>query len=184
MVTRDFSNHAINKIFFNNKKCNYMKSDYEQKKQARIQRYKDLAAKNEAASENQFKRSSEMANAIPLGQPILIGHHSEKAGRRYRDKIHDLMGKSVASEEKAKYYEGRAASAEAYTAISSDDPKAVEKLKAKLAELESLQEFMKGVNKIIRNRKFSDEDKIVRMMKSLSIREEYAKQLLHPDCFN
>jgi hypothetical protein len=160
-----------------------MKSNYEEKKQARIEGYRKQAAKNEKASGEQFNKASEMASIIPFGQPILIGHHSEEKDRRYRDRINQTMRKSVESAKKAEYYEDKASAAESNTSISSDDPNAIEKLKTKLQDLESLQSLMKAVNKIVRNRKLSDEDKINKMI-ALPMKEAYAKELLQPDCFN
>ena len=48
-----------------------------------------------------------MASAIPFGQPILVGHHSEGRDRRYRDRIHNTFGKAFATMDKADYYEER-----------------------------------------------------------------------------
>ncbi len=87
-----------------------------------------------------------MAGAIPFGQPILVGHHSEKRDRNYRERIHNKFGKAFELNDKAKYWENRAAAAESGNAISSDDPKAIEKLKAKLEDLERSQASMKAIN--------------------------------------
>ena len=47
-----------------------------------------------------------------MGQPILVGHHSEKGDRRYREKIHNTFGKSFEKKDKAKYYADKAESIE------------------------------------------------------------------------
>jgi hypothetical protein len=88
-----------------------------------------------------------MAGAIPFGQPILVGHHSEKRDRNYRERIHNKFGKAFELNDKAKYWENRAGAAESGNAISSDDPKALEKLKAKLEDIEQSQAAMKAINK-------------------------------------
>jgi hypothetical protein len=59
-----------------------------------------------------------------MGQPILVGHHSEQRDRRFRRRLWDLMGKSVAANDKAKYYEEKAEAIESNQSISSDDPDA------------------------------------------------------------
>ena len=56
------------------------------------------------------------------------------------------MEQSIAASEKADYYEHKAQAAARNTAISSDDPAALEKLQAKLAQLQENQAFMKKVN--------------------------------------
>jgi hypothetical protein len=87
-----------------------------------------------------------MASAIPFGQPILVGHHSEQRDRNYRAKIHNKFGKAFELDDKAKHYESRAASAECNHAISSDDPEALVKLQEKIDAAKADQEEMKAIN--------------------------------------
>lgn len=74
----------------------------------RAERYEARADAAKAESMASYRRSHEMMDAIPLGQPILIGHHSEKRDRNYRDRAWNLMGASVAADKKAKHYTNRA----------------------------------------------------------------------------
>lgn len=55
-----------------------------------------------------------IADHIPFGQPILIGHHSEKRARRDAEKIQNGMRKTVKLWETSKYWTGRAAGALAH----------------------------------------------------------------------
>lgn len=157
-----------------------MKSNYEERKSRRIERFKELAAKNEAKSDQEFKRASEMASIIPLGQPILVGHHSEKKDRNYRNRIDNVARQGVASGRKAEYYEEKARAAENNTAISSDDPEALAKLKDKLDAMQALQELMKATNKIVKNKKLSHEDKVASIVE-LGVKEVHAANLLQSD---
>lgn len=52
-----------------------------------------------------------IAGGIPLGQPILVGHHSERHARRDAEKIENGMRRAVKMWETAKYWESRAAGA-------------------------------------------------------------------------
>lgn len=52
-----------------------------------------------------------IADHIPLGQPILIGHHSEKHARRDAEKIDNGMRRAVKMWETSKYWQERAAGA-------------------------------------------------------------------------
>jgi len=160
-----------------------MKNDFESRKEKRISRYKELAEKNEDLSTQQFKRASEMASVIPFGQPILVGHHSEKRDRNYRAKINGLQDKAMASSNKAQYYAEKAAIAESNTSISSDDPQAIEKLTEKLEAMQQLQELMKAANKIIKNEKLSEAQKIEKLA-AHNIKEKYAIELIKPDYCN
>lgn len=116
-------------------------NDYEQKKQDRIDRYRERAENAHAQSEAYFNQSENMASPIPFGQPI----HGA-SDRRYREKIGRKMDQSLAASKKADYYEAKAEAAERNTAISSDDPDAIDKLTKKLESLQARQTFMKNVN--------------------------------------
>jgi hypothetical protein len=158
------------------------KRDYEERKQARIDRYKELASKNEKLALDLHEQAHKMAEAIPFGQPIMIGHHSEKSDRNYRNKIHNKFGKAFETLDKSKYYEEKANAAENNNAISSDDPDAIQKLKIKIENAEKFQTLMKKVNKIIRDKKLSREQKIEEIIKC-GLPENIALKLFEPDCF-
>jgi hypothetical protein len=64
--------------------------------------------------------------------------------------------------------------------ISSDDPKASEKLRTKLAELEQFQEFMKKVNTIIK-RESTTEGRIKDLLPISNNEVSLARNLLEPD---
>ena len=64
--------------------------------------------------------------------------------------------------------------------ISSTDPEALAKLKEKLATLESSHETMKEANKIIKNKKLSEAEKIAALV-AMKFTEKQAKEILQPD---
>lgn len=93
-----------------------------------------------------------------MGEPIKVGHHSEKRHRRALKRSNENMFKSVAAGRKAKRLDARADAAERNAAISSDDPRALERLRAKLARLEAEREEIKRKNRLARQGKLPDED--------------------------
>jgi hypothetical protein len=121
-------------------------NDYEAKRKARIDRLRARAGSTRQTSEALFNESHRMADAIPFGQPILVGHHSEGRDRRYRSRMAGKMDKACAASKRADRLEQRATAAENNHAISSDDPEAVVKLKEKIADMEAEQRRMKAVN--------------------------------------
>jgi len=129
------------------------REDYQERKEARIDRYEQRAANAQAESDSAYKAAHEIMRHIPPGQPILVGHHSERRHRRDLEKIDRQMHKSFEADERAAYYADRAASAASNTAISSDDPDAVEKLEEKLAALQAQQERDKAMNAYYRKYK-------------------------------
>lgn len=152
-----------------------MKHNYQNRKTKRIENAKKQAEKNQQLSTDLYNQASAMASVIPFGQPILIGHHSEKGDRNYREKIHNKFGKSFEAEEKAKYYEQKAETIENNDAISSDDPDALQKLKEKLESLQRNQEFMKAANNCIRKK---DKDAFLKLPHAT---EEMWVQITTPD---
>ena len=87
---------------------------------------------------------------IPLGQPILVGHHSEKRHRKDLTRIDEHLAKAKEHHDKAEYFRRRAAAAESNRAIFSDDPDATEKLVDKIERLKQRQGAMKRANQLIR----------------------------------
>ena len=122
---------------------------YELQQEARRERLAVAAEKARAEARAAFDGANAMADIIPMGQPILVGHHSEKRDRRYRERITGKMRKGVELSRKADELE-RCAERVGTAGISSDDPNAIAKLRAELASLESAQERMKRANRFAR----------------------------------
>ncbi|KJZ17910.1 DUF3560 domain-containing protein [Loktanella sp. S4079] len=126
-------------------------NSYEQKQARRKQRLLDAAKKQDAKAQAAYNASdmSENATGIPFGQPILVGHHSERRHRKAIERAHRAMDRCVSHSKRAEDLRTKA-DAVGQGGISSDDPEAIEKLKARVADLELSQENMKAANKIIR----------------------------------
>ena len=101
-----------------------MRSNYEEKRANRLERYERLASKFSQESDIRYQRFKSLLSVIPMGQPILVGHHSEKGHRSLLKKADNNMRKSVEADDKSKYYADRAETVENNHAISSDDPNA------------------------------------------------------------
>ena len=123
---------------------------YEAKRQARYERLIAAAERAERESSVNWQSASTMADAIPFGQPILIGHYSEGRDRRYRARIESKHRKGYELHQKAESLRTRASAAKDNSTIFSDDPRASEKLTDKLEKLEKRQEIMKAANKLVR----------------------------------
>lgn len=122
-------------------------SNYEEKRQARIERMRERAAKLRRFAEGKdFSVFSEERSGIPLGQPILVGHHSERRHRRHLERLHRLVAKGYDALKRAEQLEQRAAAAEDNRIIQSDDPEAGRKIADRIAELEAAHSEMKRIN--------------------------------------
>jgi hypothetical protein len=78
-----------------------------ERKENRIEKFEQYAENAEERSNQAYKKSHEISSFIPMGQPILVGHHSERRHRRDLSRIDNQMRKSVAESNKADYYESK-----------------------------------------------------------------------------
>lgn len=66
------------------------------------------AANAEKRSDQYYEASQEGKDFLALGEPIKVGHHSERRHRKLIERNWERMGKSVAESEKAEEYKRRA----------------------------------------------------------------------------
>jgi hypothetical protein len=161
-------------------------ASYRAQQSARADRFEERAEKARAAAESRFDHAHKLGDMIPMGQPILVGHHSERMHRNHLRKIDNNMRKGIEETEKAEHYERRADSARKNRAISSDDPTAIPKLEEKIANLTAKQEMMKRVNRKVRSAQKQAEkgnDPIQWLIDHCDdvTKEETARNLLEPD---
>ncbi|HCM9477379.1 conjugal transfer protein TraC (plasmid) [Pantoea sp. SGAir0184] len=151
---------------------------YERRLEERRDRFSDLAFKKRRAALDAFDASHNAVAHIPFGQPILIGHHSERRHRAVLSRSHRLMDKSCELSKTADYYENRADSV-GRSGISSDDPEATMKLAEKVASLKKAHAMMIEANKIVRLKNVSDEGKQEALF-CLGYSEKMIKEILEP----
>jgi hypothetical protein len=79
----------------------------------RAERMENRADRASREGNAHFERFRKMMDVIPFGQPILVGHHSEKRDRNYRARACGHIGKGSELLDKSKHYAGRAVTARA-----------------------------------------------------------------------
>lgn len=121
---------------------------YRERRLRRAERLREWSDKREVKSAAAFKTARTIADGIPFGQPILVGHHSERHARRDQGRIHNAMSAGVQHHEKACDMDGRASEIErqAEQAIYSDDADAPERLRERIADFEAERARMKAEN--------------------------------------
>lgn len=126
--------------------------NYRERREAKADRLREWADKREAKAQATREKVDQIADMIPFGQPILVGHHSEGRHRRDADRIHNGMRKSIEDQRKAEEFRRRADSIEkaAEKSIYSDDADAVVKLRERIAELEAERDVKKEANQLAR----------------------------------
>ncbi len=85
-----------------------------ERQEERAERFEDYSDSRKDDAERAHKAVSAIADNIPLGQPILVGHHSERHARKDAEKIENGMRKAVKMWETSQYWKDRAAGALAH----------------------------------------------------------------------
>jgi protein-L-isoaspartate O-methyltransferase len=80
----------------------------------RADRFSDYSDNRRRDYEQAKGAVAAIADNIPFGQPILVGHHSEKHARKHAEKIENGMRRAVKMWETADYWKSRAAGALAH----------------------------------------------------------------------
>ena len=152
-------------------------NEYEEKQEARRLYYLEKAEEARRESDDRWARARKMGDAIPMGQPILVGHHSEKSHRAYLKRMNNQYDKAMELSGKADYYERKAESV-GKGGISSDDPDAIQKLTEKLDKLKEFQEQMKAANRAVR---MKDIEKGNAKLREQGYTDKQIKELREPD---
>jgi hypothetical protein len=127
-------------------------NSYEQKQEQRRDRLTAAAdaQRNKAQAHLRIGFGGEEVTRIPLGQPILVGHHSEGRHRRHLERLESHARKGVEALKDAERLE-QAAAAVGTAGVSSDDPDAIIKLKSELADAEQRHQSLKDRRKVNKN---------------------------------
>lgn len=121
---------------------------YRERREARATRRREWAESRRRKAEAAYSAGHAIADAIPFGQPILVGHHSEAHARRDQARIESSMRQTYEHTEMAERHEQAATSIEAQLdrSIYDDDPDAAERLRERLADLEAQRKGIKAYN--------------------------------------
>ena len=85
-------------------------SSYEANQETRPARLLKRASRKRREVKSHKRIADRMASVIPFGQPILVGHYSEKSDRRDRSRMHSQMDKWSELDNYANELERRAVS--------------------------------------------------------------------------
>lgn len=86
----------------------------------RAERFEDYGAARMDDAESARKGVAAIADGIPLGQPILVGHHSERYARKDAERIENGMRRAVRMWETSKYWQQRARGAIGHAKYKQD----------------------------------------------------------------
>lgn len=107
--------------------------------EARAEKRRQWAESRAAKHDQEHERARRAVDGIPFGQPVLVGHHSERRHRAALDRQHDALGRAVAHADMQHKHETAAAGIERQLSrsIFSDDENAAEECERKAAEIDA-----------------------------------------------
>lgn len=125
---------------------------YRERRQRRAERLQASADRHAHRAEVAGQRAHKMLDVIPAGQPILVGHHSERRHRRDLARIDAALHAQHDHTRTADQLRARADEIErqAAHAIYTDDEDALDRLRARIATAEARRDRMKAINAEIR----------------------------------
>lgn len=123
--------------------------------EARLAKRREWADARKREAAGAFQRASDLISGIPPGQPVLIGHHSQRRHERALERHDSTMRRGAEAVVMAKTHAYKAEGLEATLAstVFHDDSNAVKALEAKIAGLEAQRDRMKAINAALRKGK-------------------------------
>jgi hypothetical protein len=103
--------------------------------------YADNAARN---SESAWKSGRAIADNIPFGQPILVGHHPERHARRDQERIGNAMRKSISERDRAQHWTSREQAAANYERFRKNPGRTLRRLDKLRADLRAVEKWQRG----------------------------------------
>jgi len=110
----------------------------------RADRFGEYAGNAATRSQAAWERSHQIGGRFEFGQPILVGHHSERRARRDRERMHDAMDRSVAEDKKARHWSERADAAGQYQDRRESVPTTLRRIEKLEAERRAWQRALDG----------------------------------------
>jgi len=116
--------------------------------EGRCEQRQEWAQARRRDAEARLDQAHRIADMIPVGQPVLVGHHSERRHRRDLERIDSNMARGCESLHMAEHHAGKAAGLQHQldSSIYSDDPDAVDALRQRIADLEAKRDRIKAYN--------------------------------------
>lgn len=117
--------------------------------QAKADRLDAIADKRAAQASAYSRRANELSQAFYMGQPILVGHHSERKARKTQEKMHSAMDQAAKAHNAIGYWQYRAESVERHANYKNDPRVRARRIKTLLAELRDLQRSINSAHKAL-----------------------------------
>ena len=134
----------------------------------------DGIADKRAAQASAFSRAADdLSQAFYMGQPILVGHHSERKARKTQERMHKAMDKASKAHKAIGYWHFRAESVERHANRKNDPRVRARRIKTLLAELRDLQRRLNTAHKALAMWEKLTTDNLIRMALGRGVMHSY-----------
>ncbi|MDH6189158.1 ParB/RepB/Spo0J family partition protein [Streptomyces sp. CZ24] len=116
-------------------------AEREERAEGRADRFGDRAGRAVASADARRATADQISKRFEFGQPILVGHHSEKRARRDAERIDTNMRKSFQERDRAGYWANRAEAAENYAKHRNNPQRTLRRLGRLRADLRRQERY-------------------------------------------
>jgi hypothetical protein len=116
----------------------------------KAERLEGIAHKRNRDANAFHARANELSQAFYMGQPILVGHHSERKARKTQERMHAAMDAAVKLSKDANYWLYRATSVEHHANFKNSPRVRANRIETLLAELRDLQRGVNHAHNVLR----------------------------------
>lgn len=117
--------------------------------EAKAERLDALSVKRAMQANSFHAAANAISERFAYGQPILVGHHSERSARRDKARMESTMSNAVRCADAVNYWNYRATSVERHANYKNRDDVRARRIKKLLAELRGYQRDLNDANKAI-----------------------------------
>lgn len=104
-------------------------STLEERAAERAERFENYSSKRAGDAKRAADRADSLAGVVPFGQPILIGHHSQRKAEKLRDKIQSATRQAVNFYDQSEYWSNRSAGVLSNAASKSNPRTRINRIK-------------------------------------------------------
>lgn len=119
-------------------------ADRVERAEGRAERFSGYADNASTRSDAAHRRGDQISDGIPMGQPILVGHHSERRARRDIERMDHAMQTGISEGKKASYWAGRQKAAEGYEQFRKAPRRTLRRIEKLRADLRRVEKWQRG----------------------------------------
>lgn len=132
--------------------------------QMKAERLDNLAERKTRQASAFQKAAQDISERFYMGQPILVGHHSERKARKDKERMDGAQRKAIESQEVARYWLYKAEGVEGHANYKNDPRTRARRIETLLAELRDLQRNLNNSHKALQAWEVAKTDDLIRLM--------------------